>query len=347
MTGNEDKSVTIYDIAALANVSVATVSRVINDTAPVKTETREKVERIIKETGFHPNIVAQSLSWKSTRSIAFILPDITNAYFSELFVEAEKVATELGRVLLLGNTMNDFSAEDKIINTFLDRQVDGIIIAGGRTHENLLSKENVDDLNKIAKRVPLIVINTIKPELDAWHIVVDEAVGAHELTEHLIKFGHRHFAFAGGAHNNYASEIKINAIKKSMHLHNIPESNLVFLDSGWTIDAGIETFNKLFASGKLPSAIMAVNDLQAIGMIKAAESHGLNIPNDISITGFDDIFWAAHSKPTLTTVNQNYKELGTQAIKIICADEKDRPSKEIIHIPCTTIIRESSAKAKN
>ena len=318
----QEKIMTIYDIAKAAGVSPATVSRVLTGNARVKEDKKEKILSIIKENDFKPNALARGLINKATKTIGFIVPDITNPFFSGVFLEAEKKALSLGYTMILCNSMNDnrmnrTGVESLYLDLLREKQVDGIVIMGGRANEKKSGKDQVEELKAITDKIPVVFINGAMSGVKSYHVAADEKKGMKELINYLAELGHKKVGFIGGRKGITSTDIKLKAFMEAVDNKIFQSRKEWMIESNFSVEDGYESMNKLLDCKKLPTAVMAVNDFTAIGAINAAKDRGLRVPEDISVTGFDGIYMTDAVRPRITTVSQNYPELGAKAIEII------------------------------
>ncbi|MDQ0113879.1 LacI family transcriptional regulator/LacI family purine nucleotide synthesis repressor [Paenibacillus harenae] len=318
------KPVTVYDIAREANVSVATVSRVLNNTAPVKKSTREKIVELINKYQFQPNALARSLSKKVTGMIGVILPDITNPFFPEVLAGLEQEARSKGYTFFLcdtvstnGDSKEQYERESQYLNILLEKQVDGIVIIGGRINLARPTKEHVNEVIEVSKRVPTVLINGSLPGHPMNRVFADEREGAELATQHLIDLGHRDIAFAGGYRGMSNTLQRIQGYVRTMERNGLAVRKEWLLDGGFSVESGKRFMNQLLQMEERPTAIFCANDLVAIGVMKVAYKAGLQVPQDLSLIGFDDIPYAANSIPELTTVSLKGYDVGRGAADML------------------------------
>lgn len=311
------KTITIYDIAREAQVSVATVSRVLNDTAPVKASTRDTIMQVIEKYQFQPNALARSLLKKETGTIAMIVPDITNPFFPEVFWGAENVARDKGYTFFLCNTAGQYSRESEYLSILREKRVDGIIFLGGRINLVNCPPELSQEVIELSRHVPIVLVNGNLPKSNLHRIYTDEAAGAMLATQHLLDLGHKNIGFIGGMDDTSTTQVKIKAVRKILKEHGL-ELRKEWLKPGeFSVNGGRELMNQILDQKERPTAVLCVNDFTAIGAIKATIEHGLRIPDDISIVGFDDSPLSTAVIPELTTVSQNTNELGELAVETL------------------------------
>ncbi|OPJ65264.1 LacI family DNA-binding transcriptional regulator [Clostridium oryzae] len=313
----EKSNVTVYDIAKEANVSPATVSRILTGNAAVSDEKRLRVKALIDKYDFKPNALARSLSKKESKTLGFILPDITNPFFSTVFLEAEKCALEAGYTMMLCDSMNNNDNESIHLKTLSEKQVDVIIIMGGRVNDVRTRTEYAEEMNKILKSTPILIVNGKMTGVKCHKIATDEEHGMIQLVEYLVSIGHSKIGLIGGRENVTSSYIKYRALEEAFRKNNLQLNKEWMIYGDYSIESGIESMKKLLKKREKPTALIAINDFVAIGAIRAANEAGLDIPKDMSITGFDDSYISEIAHPKLTTVNQNYKELGKEIINTV------------------------------
>jgi LacI family transcriptional regulator len=311
------KQITVYDIAHEARVSVATVSRVLNGTAPVKASTRERVLEVINKHQFQPNALARSLIKKESGMIGMIMPDIGNPFFPEVFLGAEKEARARGYAIFLCNTMGEQEKESEYLALLQEKRVDGIVFLGGRINQVRSKAELARELVDCAARLPVVLVNGNMPRVSLPRVITDEAAGFRLAAQHLIDLGHRELRFIGGEGSITATVQKVQALKAVMEENGLPFRPDMVLYGGFSIACGQSLMQTVLAEENRPTAVMCVNDSVAVGAVKAALEAGVNIPGELSVTGFDDTLLATSITPELTTVSQNSHALGEQAVQLL------------------------------
>lgn len=343
----DENSITVYDIADEAGVSVSTVSRVLNNSAPVKEKTRARVIKVMDKYNFQPNALARSLSKKRTKTIGFILPDITNPFFSEVYVKAERAALDLGYSIFLSNTMNDSEVESIYLKTLVEKQVDGIIFMGGRVNETRTDVRFAEEMKVIMKKTPIVMINGEMEGVDCYRVKTDEADGFRKGLNYLLSLGHKEIALVGGIKGITSTDIKLDIFGQYVESAQIATKEEWIIESGYSIEGGYEAFKRLLSLVDLPTAIIAINDFIAIGIIKAAKEMGLQIPQEVSIIGFDNIYLTTIVLPAITTISHNYQELAAKAVHIIDGVNNNQVYEKEHFFDSELIIRESSCGLMN
>jgi len=311
------RKITVYDIAKEANVSPSTVSRIITGNAKVNAEKREKVEGIIKKYDFHPNILARSLLKNESKTIGFILPDITNPFFSTVFFETEKNALTEGYTIILANSMGNYKVESTLLNMFMEKQVDAIVFMGGRVNNVRNHPKLTAEMRQIAQTTPIVMVNGKMPGIDCYNIKTSEDEGLTELMEYLISLGHTKFGILGGKSSITSSYQKRSVFRKVLKKHDLLCNEDWIIESEFSMSGGIEATNRLMELKERPTAIIGINDYVAIGIMQALQSLHVKVPDDISVTGFDGSYLSVVTNPALTTVSQNFEGLGKTVVNTI------------------------------
>ncbi|MCB2354658.1 LacI family DNA-binding transcriptional regulator [Clostridium estertheticum] len=335
------KDTTIYDIAKEANVSPATVSRVLTGSAKVKEDKKERVLEIIKLHNFQPNAVARSLFKKRSMMIGVILPDITNPFFSTVFLEAEKAALEFGYSMILCNSMDSSKVEALHIKSLSEKQVDGVIFMGHRVNAVKTNINYVLDLQRLASKIPFVIINGKMTGVDSYKIITDEEDGIIKIVDYLVALGHKDIAILGGITNSTSTSIKHMAYAKALKKYGIKVDKTFIVNEGFSIESGITAMEILLKGKKVPTAVIGINDLVAIGAIRAIKSAGIEVPKDISVTGFDGTYISELVSPQLTTVYQSYEDIGREAVNTIIDVIKNKETPKNKIIKTKLIIRKS------
>lgn len=334
---------TINDVAKEAGVSITTVSRVLNNNYPVKTETRIKVEEVIKKLKYKPNVMARGLITRKTSMIGVVVPGFTNLFFSTIVESIENCLKSSGYTILLCNTSGNPESEISIVEELVDRQLDGIIVIDPIT-ENL----NNNFYDKVSQEIPLIIVNGGIGNHKCSCVSYDEVEGTDEAFNYLLKLGHKRIALIRG-NKSYSYDIKENLYKNIIKDNGLNYDKVIVVGNGNSIDVISNTqksVEKLLLSKECPSAIFACNDIMAIGALNACTTIGLNVPRDVSIIGFDNTLLSEISNPKLTSVNLNMKQVGHKAaeelLSIIGSDFNVNNRKVIMST--NLVIRDSCSK---
>jgi len=303
--------VTIYDIAKKAGVSITTVSRVINDHPYVKDETKEKIEKLLKETGYVPNTNASSLVSKKTNTIAVILPDITNSFFANIFRGAEERANSQDFTVIYGNTNEDAEREKKYINTFIEKRVDGVILDPISTNIDIIKPLEQND-------IPFVLIDRNIKGTKKSHVGIHNKKEAFRIVNYLIDQGKKDIALISASEelSVYKDRKKgyVNALKKSgLNLKN----DYIKIGTKPIKEVGYNLTKEMIQSSTSPDAIFAANNFLAVGVYNALKDLGYKVPQDISIVCFDDFGTGTVISPFFTSIIQPASKMGMVAMNLL------------------------------
>ena len=328
--------VSIRDIARLANVSDSTVSRALRDSPLVKIETREKIHRIAEESGYRASAVARSLATRRTRTIGVVVTTIADPFAAETVCGIEEAAGEHGYSLFLANSHADPYREAKVVTSFEERRVDGVVVTSSRVGTlwaPLLA----------GMRVPIVLINGQHPSDNIHWVVIANAQASREATRHLIQLGHQRIAYLGDRHGYQSDTERFGGYRKALDEADLPfEPDLVVYGDGKP-EGGVRAMEILLALPKPPTAVFCFNDFSAVGALRRIHASGLRVPDDISLVGFDDLNIAQYAEPPLTTVRQPKQHMGRLAVEILLKLLAGADAEYCITVPGELIVRESTA----
>ena len=327
---------TIYDVARLAGVSTATVSRALNGTARIAPDTRAVIDAAVEELGYRPNTIARSLVTKSTQTIALLLPDIANPFYAELVRGIQQRALATGHTMLLCTTEGDPEREEEYLTLLRAKQVDGVLVDG-----LVLPPDRIAHF--VREGLPIVCLDRDVDSTSVPLVQVDNRLGARMATEHLLSLGHRRVAHIAGARDLGISEERIAGYRDAHGAVGL-EPDLALLAVGsFTDEGGYEAMRTLLARTEL-TAVFAANDLSAIGVINALVESGRRVPEDVSVVGFDDIRLARFTTPPLTTIAQPALEIAKRATQLLLDLAGGREVLELRHLlEPTLVIRRSTA----
>lgn len=303
-------SITIYDVAREANVSMATVSRVVNRNPNVKPTTRKKVMATIEKLGYRPNAVARGLASKKTTTVGTIIPDISSIFFSELARGIEDIATMYKYDMILSNSDRDKEKELQLINTMLEKQVDGIVFMGGN-----ITKEHIEQFSTAS--VPVVLAATYDGSGKIPSVNIDYEAAAFEATQLLMEKGHKQPAFIYGQESIKLNVLKYEGYKRAFGEVNVEINEDFIINKGYSYNAGIDAVNQLLDLSEPPSAVFVASDEMALGVIHGAQDRGFVVPEDLEVFGFNNTRLAKMVRPTLSTVIQPMYDLGAVAMRLL------------------------------
>jgi LacI family transcriptional regulator, repressor for deo operon, udp, cdd, tsx, nupC, and nupG len=313
---------TIYDVARLAGVSTATVSRALNGIGQIAPATRAAIEAAVEQLGYRPNTVARSLVTKSTQTIALLLPDITNPFYAALVSGIEQHALARGYTMLLCTTEGDAEREEQYLSLLRAKQVDGALVDGLRLPPERIARFVGDGF-------PIVCLDR-DIESNAIPLVqVDNRLGGRLATEHLIRLGHRRIAHVTGARELGISEERLAGYRGAL-ADDVDEQLVV--DGEFTEESGHTAMLGLLERRPDLTAVFAANDLSALGVLSALSTSGRRVPDDVSVVGFDDLRLSAFTSPPLTTIQQPAIEIGQRATELLIDLTHGKSTPEVRHL---------------
>lgn len=313
---------TIKDVARLAGVSAGTVSNVLNRPSYVKPETRERVLSAIRELDFEPDQGARQFRPGRVRTLGLAIANLDNPFFVDVALGAEERCAELGVGVVITNSGYDPVRETHNLDLLVQSRVQGIVIAP--VDENSSRLEMLKD-----RGVPMVFVDRVGDDRDCWSVVVDDYRGGQLGIRHLVAAGHRRIAFLG--HPESSPKVRTRLAGARSVADEDPDVRLELLEaSSWTIDAGRNAAVRLIERdpARRPTAVFCANDMVALGLEQELLRHGVRVPEDIAIVGYDDLEWASVSSVPLTTVRQPRHGLGRTAVDMIM-ELLGRPSARI------------------
>jgi DNA-binding LacI/PurR family transcriptional regulator len=326
----------IREVARLAKVSTATVSRTINGSDKVTPETKERVQRAIEELKFYPNTWARALGSGRSNLYGLIISDITNPFFPELVKSFEDVAVQHGQDVLVANTNYDPDRMDICVSRMLQRKVEGVAIMTSEMDERLITEFHNRD-------IPLVFLDTGSAQKLASNIAVDYAGGVDAAVEHVTSLGHREIAFISGPLALRSARVRREAFIGSLQRKGIDPGMVE--EGNHQVDGGHQAMARLLDRGRRPTAVLGSNDMTAIGALGAIHERGLRVPEDISVVGFDDIHISRYIQPALTTVKLSREEIARVAFKALFAMKQDGGSGAEYAVEPTLVVRKSTGPA--
>lgn len=300
---------TIYDVARRAEVSPATVSRVVNGRANVDAGLAERVRRAMRDLDYRPNAVARNLRRSRTSFWAVIISDIDNPFFTTMFRGVEDVAQPAGFSVLLCNTDNNPDREEQYVNGAMSEQIAGVIISPTPSSPHV--RRLVD------AGVPVVAIDRQLPETPVDTVLVDNEHGAAMATLHLIGSGYRRIACITGPANLFTADRRLAGYRRVLAAAGRPYDESLVRYSTFQQDGGYRAMASLLAADDRPDAVFVTNNLMTVGAVTCAFDNGIELPNEMGIVGFDDLPWARLMRPALTTVAQPTYELGRSAANLL------------------------------
>ena len=325
--------INIREVAKLAGVSPATVSRVINGTAKVSAEKRARVLEVISATEFVPNEVARSLFRKSVKLIGLIIPSIKNPYFTQVASVIEHLATDNGYRVFLCDARDDLEKEQAAIQTLVSMNADGIIIAS--------TNERIEDYLSMCQ-IPVVAVDTMFSNKNvAAYVYSDYYTGGRMAMEHLLECGCKNIVCIKGPQHLYSAKGRYQGYQDVCRERGIQEQTV---SCDYDFEAGIAMTEELLRLYPDVDGIIACNDVVALSTYKVLYRQNISVPDQVQLIGFDDIMWSNLFTPALTTISQPIQEIATKAAELIIDIEKYEGKGAEIVYPVELIVRETTKK---
>lgn len=331
---------TITEVAKLAGVSIATVSRVLSNHPHVSDEVRQKVLDAVRQLGYEPHRVAQRLRARQSRLIGIIATDITNPFLNTVMACVEEVFFERGFTVLMSNTNADRKKELNYLSMMESEAIDGLVITP--------TSENVDRVAELSEKgLPITVVDRRMTAGRVDVVLSDNVAGARTATEHLLRLGHQRIGHIGGPLHLTSGRERYEGYLEAMQASPWPASPDLVHFGDYRRESGYNAATELLQSDTPPTALFVANNLMTLGALNAIHDQGISIPDDIAIVGFDDMPWARSLNPPLTTVAQAVEEIGYHAARLLMAriEQPDLPPRT--EVVGTQLMVRASCGAKN
>jgi LacI family transcriptional regulator len=311
MVRKRKRNITIRDVADLVGVHHSTVSRALSPDKREKISVAvvKKVEAAAKELGYYPNIVASSLKQNRSFAVGVLIPDLMNPMFPPIIRGIQDTAEPLGYTVITANTDDEKEKADGALKMMLGRSIDGVIIATAQRTDPI-----VDECNK--HEIPFVLVNRIVDHQGVNAVVVDDELGIRSVLDHLLGLGHKSIAHIAGPQHSSTGFHRARVMSEYLISKGLP-ADIVGPTSRFTIDEGRRAFRELISAGADFSAVVAANDLLALGCLEAMQEMGIRVPEDMSITGYDDFQFLDRMNPALTTVMVPKYDMGAEAASIL------------------------------
>jgi LacI family transcriptional regulator len=336
------KAVSLRDVAKHANVSLATVSMVINENPRISRATQMRVKQVVDRMGYRPNRLAQSLSSPYTRVLAVMLPALRHgfgdAYFGELISGISDRAGKLGYKVMLEQAKPEFIKGKEHIEIFERRYVDGILCLGCNDRHPFLG-------DFVDRRYPMIVVDNYSSHWDLDHVVCNYRAGAEQVMNYLLQLGHRKIGFINATPDVSTARDRQEIFEQRLRAIGA-EVNAAWMEDGrFTEEGGATAAERILSVGKDVTALFCGNDKMALGALHYCNHHGISVPRDISVVGFDDLQHSAFVNPALTSVHLPLYEVGTLACERLIERIRGKTDRVADVLPTHLVVRESTGMA--
>lgn len=336
------KAADIRTVAALAKVSIATVSRTINGSPAVSERLAKRVWQAIEQLSYFPNTHARSLVSGRSRLFGIIVENITNPFFPELIQSFEEVAVSNGYEILVSSSNSDPKILTTCVRRMLERKVEGVAVLTFGEEEPVLDQLANHD-------VPMVLAEFKLSDPKSSTIVLDYTTGMSEAVDHLFSLGHRRIGFLAGPHAIHSAMTREHEFRKAMDRAGLMMKADWVIECDHTLRGGVVGFERLRALDRQPTAVICSNDLTAIGVLRAAYMEGLRVPQDLSVIGLDDIDFDEFTLPPLTTIRMSRTELARAAFEALRQQAEAAPGAKVQReflVSTSLVVRGSTGPAR-
>ncbi|GIH16768.1 LacI family transcriptional regulator [Rugosimonospora africana] len=331
-------TVTITDVARAADVSAATVSRVLNNPDGVSPELRQRVIEAIDALGYRPNSSARSLRTRATRVLGVIVSDVTNPFFTSMVRGVEDVAQKSGYSVMLANTDEDLAKEQRYLEVFAAEQIAGVVLSPASATDT-----RIDVLSR--RGIPAVTFDRRLRTAEVDRVTINNRRAAEQATEHLIEQGCRRIAFISGPPGISTSSERLAGYHAGLRRAGLPIEPGLVSDGGFRVVGGHEAALRLLAQDPRPDGMLVANNLMTVGAVNALDDLALRVPTDLALVGFDDLSWALNARSRITTVDQPTYEIGRRAAELLLGRvQGERSPARRITLPATLTVRDSSRR---
>lgn len=326
---------TIKDVARLAGVSVATVSRVINDSPKASDASRQAVTCAMEELNYHPNANARALAQQNTETLGLIVGDVSDPFFGAMVKAVEQVAYRTGNFLLIGNGYHNEQKERQAIEQLIRHRCAALVVHAKKIPDS--------ELMSLMKQMPgMVLINRTLPGFEQRCVALDDRYGAWLATRHLIQQGHTKIGYLCSNHPISDADDRLQGYYDALTEHGLPINDRLVTFGEPDESGGEQAMTELLGRGKHFTAVASYNDSMAAGAMGVLNDNGIDVPKEISLIGFDDVLISRYVRPRLTTVRYPIVTMATQAAELALALAENRPLPEVTHIFSPTLVRRHS-----
>lgn len=331
---------TIYEVSELAGVSLATVSRVINNSDKVRAQTRRKVEAAMKELGFRPNSFAQSLASNRSNSVGILVPELHGPFFGAMLASIELELRNQGKHVIITAGHSDAEREKEGIEFLASRRCDALILF-------VFAIPNEDIMLLSESSIPVVVIGRLIRGMEDDCICLDNEIGGYIATKSLIESGHRQLACITGPLWKSDGQERLAGFKRALAEYGLTFDPQLMVEGDYEETSGRKGMQQLLQRGAHFTGLVCANDVMAAGAIEAARESGLSIPDELSVVGFDNVFFTRYMHPQLSTVNYPIDLMGQMAARCVLRDVYGYPDQEIqVRFEPKLVRRDSIAELK-
>ena len=328
---------TIYQVAERAGVSLSTVSRVLNGKASVNKVLKERVEKAVKELNYRPNSVARSLANNRTDSVGVLVPELNAPFFGDLMQAVESTLRAADKHVIISVGRNCLETEKDAVEFLISRNCDALIM-----HAEALSDEYLLELNQ--SKLPVALVNRQVEGLPEACTSLDNEKGGYLATRHLLELGHKHIAYISGPTDKCDASLRLEGHKRALSEAGLPINPQLIFNGDYSEEDGKIGLLELMARDVPFTALVCANDWMASGAISCARDLGMSLPHDLSVVGFDDVVFAHHVFPRLTTVSNPIAEMAEMSAKYILNKVYGQANNVQLYFEPSLVVRESTVK---
>jgi DNA-binding LacI/PurR family transcriptional regulator len=330
----------IKDIARAAGVSHSTVSRALRDSPLVNPRTAEAIRRIAQECGYRPSAAARSLVTQRTFTVGVVVTNISDPFVAGVVGGIEDASSERGFSVFLANSNADPDQEVRVVHSFEERRVDGIVVTSSRVgalYVPLLAR----------REIPIVLLNNQHPSQFAHSVMIDNVAGSRDGTSHLLALGHRRIAYLGDRFGHQSDTERLEGYRAALARERIRVDPRLVVHGDGKPEGAIEPIRQLLGLATRPTAIVCYNDMSALGAMRELRSAGLRVPDDVSLVGFDDLYISQYLEPPLTTIRQPMRQMGRLAMETLVGLLAGVRSRRRVTVPGELIVRGSTAPPRD
>jgi len=335
--------VTVKDIARKAGVSHSTVSRALHGNPLISEDTKQRIQQMAIELGYLPSAAARTLKTNRSHVLGVVLSNIDDPFFSEILQGIEEIIQSSGYSLFIAAAHRDPGREREIVQAMVEHRVDGVIICS-----TSFSEERSRQFLQFG--VPIVVVNNQAVEDFRYSIYHDDIDGSRQVTRHLLELGHRRIAYIGNSASGRSTLDRWTGFRQAMETASLAfPVKYVYEATGGSTEDGVTAAGYFLSLSERPTALVCYNDMMAVGVMKGLQQAGIRVPNDISITGFDNIIFSAYTNPPLTTLDQPKRFIGAEAARLFLElldtplNQRSSTHKNVRILKGRLLIRESTA----
>lgn len=321
----------IAEVAKLAGVSIATVSRALANPDRVNAKTRAHVLDVVQRTGYTPNVAGRSLRAARSHMVLVVVPTFITPFFTDLLLGVDRALTERGYGLLIGNLHDGAAKEQALVDLVRSGQADGVLLLNGHILRGKMG-------SLADSGVPMVAVSVPPASADLPAVLVEERAGATAVARHLLELGHRSFGYVTGPESSYIEAERWTGFHDTLAAAGIVSRSIIRFPGDFHVRSGHAAGEAFLRRRRRPTAVFAASDMMAIGFMRAVYAAGLSVPGDVSVAGFDGIEFADYCQPPLTTVRQPREAMGRAAAELLIrllAGQTILPEERTIRLPVT------------